>query len=202
MTFEVEDKAKGSWQEFVLPSSITWYDFQQKAAEALNIFPSKLQLQYCFSNNNKKLLPFDLNSHMLFGSMCNKLRLFVVLEILKNGRKSTHKMKLVTVTLFNKDTEGEDCCSSTKNSNSDQLRAEFEHHLYRILLSLLWASQTFLKRSCLIEGRWPEKKSYRNGIVLSTCSLTSLWPVGMIRITQVSVLFYPWAISTSGCLVL
>ena len=115
MTFEVEDKAKGSWQEFVLPSSITWYDFQQKAAEALNIFPSKLQLQYRFSNKNKKSLPFDLNSHMSFGSMCNKLRPFVVPETLKNMKKSTRKMKLVTVTLFNRDAEGEDHCSSAKN---------------------------------------------------------------------------------------
>ena len=37
MTFEVEDKVKGSQQEFILPSSITWYNFQQKVAEALNI---------------------------------------------------------------------------------------------------------------------------------------------------------------------
>ena len=44
MTFEVEDKDKGSWQEFILPSSITWYNFQQKATEVLNIFLSKLQL--------------------------------------------------------------------------------------------------------------------------------------------------------------
>ena len=115
MTFEVEDKVKGSRQEFVLPSSITWYDFQQKAAKALNVFPSKLQLQYHFSNENKKLLPFDLNSHMSFGSMCNKLRPFVVPETLKNRKKSTCKMKLVMVMLFNRDAEGEDHHSSAKN---------------------------------------------------------------------------------------
>ena len=43
MTFEVEDKVKGSQQEFILSSSITWYNFQQKAAEALNIL-SKLHV--------------------------------------------------------------------------------------------------------------------------------------------------------------
>ena len=87
----------------------------------LNIYPSKLQLQYCFSNENKKSLPFDLNSHMSFRSMCNKLRPFIVQETLKNGKKSTHKMMLVMVLLFNRDTEGEDSHSGVKNSKASAL---------------------------------------------------------------------------------
>ena len=62
---------------------------------------------------------------------------------------------------------------------------ELNLNMYRVLLSLPQAPQTFLKRIHLTERRWPEKKLYRNGIVLSTCSLTSLWPVGIIRITRV-----------------
>ena len=80
MTFEIEDKVKGSQQEFILPSSITWYDLQQKATEALNIFLSKLHCQYHFSNKNKKSLPFD-RICMSFGSMCNKLRLWEEIDL-------------------------------------------------------------------------------------------------------------------------
>ena len=108
MTFEIEDKAKGSRCSLVVPSMILWYDFQQKVAEILGIFPTKLQLQYRFSNENKSSLPFDLNCHTSFGSMCNKLRPFVVPPTLNNGKKSSHKMKVVTVALFNRNAEEED----------------------------------------------------------------------------------------------
>ena len=116
MTFEIEDRLKGSQQVLIVPSTILWFNFQQKITEVLNIFPSKLQLQYRFSNENKSSLPFDLNSHVLFGLMCNKLRPLVVPPTLKNGKKSTHKMKLITVKLFNKEAEGESRQSSGKNS--------------------------------------------------------------------------------------
>ena len=99
-----------------MSSTITWYDFQQKVAEVLNVFPSKLQLQYHFSNKNKTSLPFDLISHMSFGSISHKLRLLVMPATLKNGKKSAHKMKVVMVKLFNRDTEGEGHGSSVKNS--------------------------------------------------------------------------------------
>ena len=106
MTFKIEDRVKGSQQELVVPSMIVWYNFQQKVAEALNVFPSKLQFQYHFSNKNKTSLPFNLNSHTSFGSISHKLRPFVVPEMLKSGKKSTHKMKVVTVKLFGRDAEG------------------------------------------------------------------------------------------------
>ena len=87
-----------------------------ESAEVLNIFPSKLQLQYCFSNKNKTSLPFDLNSHMSFGSISHKVRPLVVPVTLKNGKKSTHNMKVVTIKLFNRDAEGEGHGSGVKNS--------------------------------------------------------------------------------------
>ena len=50
MAFEIEDRAKGCWLELIVLSTITWYDFQQEVAKKLDIFPSKLELQYRFSN--------------------------------------------------------------------------------------------------------------------------------------------------------
>ena len=107
MTIEVEDRVKGSQSELVMSSTITWYDFQQKVAKRLNIFLLKLTLQHRFSNENRSSLPFDLNSHISFGSMCNKLTPFVVSPTLNNGKRFTCKMKLVTVQLFNRDAVGE-----------------------------------------------------------------------------------------------
>ena len=107
MTIKVEDRVKGSQSELIMSSTITWYDFQQKVTKRLNIFPSKLTLQYHFSNENRSSLPFNLNSHISFGLMCDKLRQFVVPPMLNNGKRSTCKMKLVTVQLFNRDAVGE-----------------------------------------------------------------------------------------------
>ena len=106
MKTEVEDRVKGIQLEVTMPSTITWYDFQQEVTKKLNIFPFKLQLQYHFSNENKLSLPFDLNSHALFRSMCDKLPPLVVPPLLKNGKISTHKIMMVTVKLFNKYTVG------------------------------------------------------------------------------------------------
>ena len=120
MTFEIEDRAKNRCLELVVSSTILWYDFQQEVAKKLNIFPSKMELQYRFSNENHSSLPFDLNSHLSFASMCNKLRPFVVPPTLNNGKKSTRKMKLVTIILSVRDGELESQ-SSGKNSKVSEL---------------------------------------------------------------------------------
>ena len=120
MTFEIEDRAKNCRLELVVSSTILWYDFQQEVAKKLNIFLSKMELQYCFSNENRSSLPFDLNSHLSFASMCNKLRPFVVPPTLNNGKKSTHKMKLVTIILSVRDGELESQ-SGGKNSKVSEL---------------------------------------------------------------------------------
>ena len=90
--------------------------------------PLRYSIYFCqnyifqyFSNKNKKSFSFDLSLHTSFGSMCNKLKPFVVPESLKNGKKSICKVKLVMVTLFNGDTEGEDHCFSMKNSKVSAL---------------------------------------------------------------------------------
>ena len=128
MKFKLEDRFKGIQSELTVSSMITWYDFQQKVTQKLNIFLSTLHLQYRFSNENKSSLPFDLNSHASFGSMHDKLEPLVVQPLLKNGKRSTCKMKIVTVKLFNKGVEGEtEVCSSGK-------------HLKVSLLCMLWVA--------------------------------------------------------------
>ena len=120
MTFEIEDRAKNHRLELIVSSTILWYDFQQEVAKKLNIFPLKMELQYRFSNENRSSLPFDLNSHLSFASMCDKLRPFVVPPTLNNGKKSTHKMKLVTIILSVRDGELESQ-SGGKNSKVSEL---------------------------------------------------------------------------------
>ena len=69
------------------------------------------------SNENQSSLPFDLNSHLSFISMHDKLRPFVVPPILLNGKRSARKMKLVTIQLFVRDGVGElESQSGRKNS--------------------------------------------------------------------------------------
>ena len=116
MTFKIEDKVMGSQKELIVSSTILWFNFQEQVAKTLNVHPSNLQLQYHLSNAASKSLPFDLNSHVMFGSMCTKLKPFVVPPTLKNGKKSTYAMKLITVKLFNGDTGREAVRSGVKNS--------------------------------------------------------------------------------------
>ena len=120
MTFEIEDRAKNHRLELIVSSTILWYDFQQEVTKKLNIFPSKMELQYHFSNKNCSSLPFDLNSHLSFASMRNKLRPFVVPPTLNNGKKSTRKIKLVTIILSVRDGELESQ-SGGKNSKVSEL---------------------------------------------------------------------------------
>ena len=120
MTFEIEDRAKNRHLELIVSSTILWYDFQQEVAKKLNIFLLKMELQYHFSNKNRSSLPFDLNSHLSFASMRNKLRPFVVPPTLNNGKKSTRKMKLVTIILSVRDGELESQ-SGGKNSKVSEL---------------------------------------------------------------------------------
>ena len=193
MTFKIKDEVKGSRQEPIVLSTITWYDFQQKVTEVLNIFPSKLQLQYHFSNENKTSLPFNLNSHMSFGSISHKLRPLVMPATLKNGKKSAHKMKVVMVKLFNRDTEGEGHGSSVKNSKVSVSPTPWLTKSWiqtcRILLNLPWVPWTLqVLTICCLRGRWlPERRLFKSGIASSIRSQTNWLPVGMIRTVQVSV---------------
>lgn len=86
----------------ILSSMLSWGDFQQKLAEALNIYPTSLRAQYRFSSENKDSLPCDLTSQQQFTTMLLRLRPLVVPAMLTNGQRSARKMKAVAVQIFNK----------------------------------------------------------------------------------------------------
>lgn len=102
MTFEINDKARGTRKNLTLPSSKSWADLQDRVAQALNIHHGSLKLQYRFSNEKNNSLPFDLSSDNDYIEMRNQLRPFILPKILANGKPSKCARKLVTVQLFNK----------------------------------------------------------------------------------------------------
>src|SRR6266446_3732967 len=102
MTFEINDKARGSRKNLTLPSSASWADLQDRIARVFNVHTASLQLQYIFSNEKNNSLPFDLRSHDEYVDMRDKLQPFVVPKILANGKPSKSVRKLVTVQLFNR----------------------------------------------------------------------------------------------------
>jgi hypothetical protein len=61
-----------------------------------------LHAQYRFSTDNKESLPLDLTSQADLNTMLSLLQPLIVPARLANGRRSTHKMKLVVVQIFNK----------------------------------------------------------------------------------------------------
>lgn len=107
MTFEINDKARGTRKNLILPSLTSWDDLQDRVSRVLNIHPGSLELQYRFSNENKNSLPFDLRSNDDYVEMRNQLRPHVVPRILSSGKVSKSARKLVVVQLFNRGMEGE-----------------------------------------------------------------------------------------------
>jgi hypothetical protein len=102
MTFEINDKAKGSRKNIIRPSSTSWEDLKDSVSEIFNIHPRSLQLQYRFSNEKNNALPFDLSTHDDYIGMRNQLRPLVLPKILSSGKPSKSVRKLVVVQLFNK----------------------------------------------------------------------------------------------------
>ena len=80
-----------------------------------------MNLQYRFSNENKTALPFNLDSQESYVAMCDKLEPLVVPEILKNGKRSTRKRKLVTIQLFDK-VKNADESGSRKSGKDSKVR--------------------------------------------------------------------------------
>jgi hypothetical protein len=106
MTFEINDKNRGSRKNITLPSSTSWANLQDKISQVLNVHPGSLRLQYRFSNEKNNSLPFDLCSDDDYIEMRDKLGPFVLPKILANGKLSKSVRKLVVVQLFDKGTEG------------------------------------------------------------------------------------------------
>jgi hypothetical protein len=106
MTFEINDKARGSRKNLTLPSSTSWEDLKDRVSQIFNIHPKSLQLQYRFSNKKNNALPFDLLSHDDYIGMRSLLRPFILPKILSSGKVSKTIRKLVVVQLFDKGMEG------------------------------------------------------------------------------------------------
>jgi hypothetical protein len=106
MTFEIHDIARGSRKNITLPSYTSWDRLKDQVARILNLHPESLHLQYRFSNEKSRALPFDLVSLNDYNEMQDQLRPFVVPKILANGKPSKSARKLVTVQLFDKGMEG------------------------------------------------------------------------------------------------
>ena len=106
MTFEINDKVRGSRKEITLPSYSSLDTLKDRVAQVLNLHPGSLHLQYRFSNEKNNSLPFDLVSIEDYHQMCDKLKPFVVPKMLASGKPSKCVRKLVTVQLFDKGMEG------------------------------------------------------------------------------------------------
>jgi len=102
VTMEVSNKQKGIRAIEIIPSTTSWFELEHKLAKILDIYPTSLHAQYRFSTDNKESLPLDLTSPQNLQIMMTLLRPLVVPPILSNGRRSTRKMKPVTVQVFNK----------------------------------------------------------------------------------------------------
>jgi hypothetical protein len=83
-------------------STAIWYDVKMKIAKDLNVFADTLHLQYRLSTDRADSLPCDLTSIVQFTDLVTRLRPLIVPPILANGRRSTRKLKPVTIQLFSK----------------------------------------------------------------------------------------------------
>jgi len=74
---------------------------QERLAKLLDVYPSSLQVQYRLSTQ-PKALPLDLQTENDLKMMFTLVQPLVVPQLLANGRRSTRKLKPVTVQIFNK----------------------------------------------------------------------------------------------------
>lgn len=79
-----------------------WTALKDKLAELLNVHPTTLHAQYRLSTDSKASLPFDLTSQTELNNLLNVLHPLVVPPILASGRRSTRRMKPVSVQISNK----------------------------------------------------------------------------------------------------
>ena len=85
-----------------IQSDISWTDLREIIALRLGIHPSSLQAQYRLSTQ-PKALPLDLQTENDLEMMLALVEPLVVPPLLANGWCSTHKMKPVTIQIFDKE---------------------------------------------------------------------------------------------------
>jgi hypothetical protein len=102
---EINNKRMGIRKIETFSSTISWDNLEERMGEVLNIYLKNLRLQYRLSTDSSKSLPFDLASQPQLDAMITLLRPLIVPPLLASGKKSTRKMKPVSVQVFNKDDE-------------------------------------------------------------------------------------------------
>ena len=102
---EINNRREGSRVVEVVKSTILWFSLRAKLAEHFNVYPTALHAQYRLSTDAKGSLPVDLTSQQHLDSMVKMLRPLIVPPLLQNGKRSTRKMKAITVQVYNRDDE-------------------------------------------------------------------------------------------------
>ena len=99
---EIANQRKGSRSIEMIQSDITWITLRECLARLLDIYPTSLQAQYRLSTQ-PKALPLDLQHENDLKMMLALVQPLIVPPLLANGRRSTRKMKPVTIQIFNRD---------------------------------------------------------------------------------------------------
>ena len=102
MNIHIDDTARSSRRVVVIQSTTAWPDFHQKMAEAFNIFPDSLQVQYRLSTDARSALFIDLASQIDLDHLIQNLRPLVVPALLANGQRSKRPKRPVAVEIRNK----------------------------------------------------------------------------------------------------
>jgi len=99
---EVANQCKGSQSIKMIQSDIPWTSLWEHLARLLDIYPSSLQAQYCLSTQ-LKAFPLDLQTENDLKMMVILVQPLIVPPLLATGRRSTQKMKPITIHIFSKD---------------------------------------------------------------------------------------------------
>ena len=91
-----------------LLSMTPWNSLQYHVAEILDsLIPCTSRVDSAMKK--KGALPFNQDPPELYNDPCSRLKPFVILEILNNGKLSKCKMKILTFQVFDKDTMAKGC---------------------------------------------------------------------------------------------
>ena len=120
MTIHIDDIARSSRRVEVIQSTIAWPDFHQKMAEAFNVFPDSLQVQYRLSTDARSALFINLASQIDLDYLIQNLRPLVVPAILASGQRSKRPKRPVAVEIRNKQADASSTAAGGKVCNSSE----------------------------------------------------------------------------------
>jgi hypothetical protein len=181
---EITNMRMGIRKIEMFSSTISWDSLEERMGELLNIYLKNLRLQYRLSTDSSKSLPFDLASQQQLDALITLLRPLIIPPRLANGKKSTRKMKSVSVNIFNKDDEPG---SHTDEKVSDTLhfglfswliildRKTLERKLHARLLTQNRHNWTPPLRVSTIDESQHEKRYWSISRVLFMPSLINQW---------------------------